>query len=62
MVSSAGGKKGFVYKDRQAAYRDLIEQGKSKSVAAAIANAGHTSAGRKAMARKAARTRKARGR
>lgn len=62
MVSSAGGKKGFVFKSRQAAYRDLREQGKSKRVAAAIANAGKTAAGRKAMARKAAKTRKARSR
>lgn len=58
MVSSAGGKKGFVYKDRQAAYRALRADGKSKEVAARIANAGHTKAGRQRMARKAARTRR----
>lgn len=61
MVSSAGGKKGFVYKNRQDVYRALRRQGKSKSLSAQIANEGHTSAGRKAMARKAARTRKAKG-
>lgn len=58
MVSSAGGKKGFVYRDRQKVYRALRADGKSKKVAAAIANAGHTKAGRQKMARKAARTRK----
>lgn len=61
MVSSRGGRFGFVYKSRQAAYRDLREKGKSKKVAAMIANAGRTRAGRSAMARKAARTRKRRG-
>lgn len=58
MVSSAGGKKGFVYANRQDVYRALRREGKSKSSAAAIANAGHGSAGRKKMARKAAMTRK----
>lgn len=58
MVSDAGGKKGFVYRNRQDVYRALIREGKPKSVAAAIANEGHTAAGRRAMAKKAARTRK----
>lgn len=62
MVSSAGGRKGFVYKSRQNVYRALRRQGKSKRVAAAIANAGRARAARSRMARKAARTRKARGR
>lgn len=58
MVSSAGGRKGFVYENRQDVYRALIREGKPKSVAAAIANAGHTKQGRKAMARKAVSTRR----
>lgn len=57
MVSDAGGRKGFVYKSRQDVYRALRRQGKSKSVAAAIANAGRSKAGRSRMARKAARRR-----
>ena len=39
-------------------YKALKRQGKSKRVAAKIANAGKTKAGRKAMARKAAATRR----
>lgn len=62
MVSSAGGKKGFVFRSRHAAYRAIRAKGESKQTAARIANAGRTSAGRKKMARKAARTRKRRGR
>jgi hypothetical protein len=62
MVSSRGGKFGFVYKSRQAVYRALRRQGKSKTNAAQIANAGRTHAARSFMARKAAKTRKARGR
>jgi hypothetical protein len=58
MVSDAGGKKGFVYRNRQDVYKALIREGKPKAVAAAIANGGHTAAGRKKMARKAAMTRK----
>jgi hypothetical protein len=58
MVSDAGGKKGFVYRNRQDVYKALIRRGKSKSVAAAIANAGHTKSGRKAIARKSAMTRR----
>lgn len=61
MVSARGGRWGFVYRSRQAAYRALRKQGKSKSVAARISNAGQTHAGRSAMARKGAQTRRARG-
>lgn len=61
MVSSRGGKYGFVYKTRHRAYRALRRQGASKSKAARIANAGVTRAGRSRMARKAARTRASRG-
>lgn len=62
MVSSKGGKAGFVYKDRQNVYRALRARGKTKTQAAEIANAGHTSLERHAMAKKAARTRKRKGR
>jgi hypothetical protein len=62
MVSSAGGKSGFVYRNRHNAYRGIRTSGKSKTVAARIANAGRTKAGRSRMARKAAATRKRRGR
>lgn len=62
MVSSRGGKYGFVYRNRHNAYRGLRRHGMSKTRAAMIANAGHTHAQRSAMARKAARTRKAKGR
>ncbi len=62
MVSDRGGKHGFVYKSRQDVYRKLRSKGKSKAVAAAIANAGRTHAARSRMAKKAARTRKSRGR
>jgi len=56
MVSDKGGKHGFVYKSRQKVYLKLVgKYGKEK--AARIANAGYSKAGRKAMARKAARTR-----
>jgi hypothetical protein len=61
MVSARGGKYGFVYRARQRVYRALRRQGKSKSVAAAIANGGRTHAARSAMARKAAHTRKRHG-
>lgn len=61
MVSSRGGHWGFVYRSRQAAYKALRRQGKSKSTAAQIANAGRTHAQRSVMARKAARTRQAKG-
>jgi uncharacterized protein (DUF302 family) len=58
MVSAAGGKKGYVAPGRQDVYKALRRQGKSKKLAAQIANAGRTAAGRKAMARKAASHRK----
>lgn len=60
MVSSAGGKKGFVYKNRQKAYRGIRRSGESKPHAARIANAGRTHEQRVRMAKKAARTRKRR--
>lgn len=59
MVSSRGGKYGFVYKSRQRVYKALRRQGKSKSVAARIANGGQTHAQRSRMSRKGARTRRA---
>jgi len=62
MVSSKGGRAGYVAKSRHSAYRKIRAGGNSKSASAAIANAGVTKAGRSAMARKAAKTRKARGR
>lgn len=61
MVSSRGGRHGFVYRSRHKAYRKLRKKGMPKSMAAAISNKGVTFAGRSAMARKAARTRKRRG-
>ncbi len=61
MVSARGGKDGYVFPERQNVYLALRRQGMSKSKAARIANGGHTHVQRVAMARKAARTRKARG-
>jgi len=61
MVSDKGGKFGFVYKNRQAVYLKLVSKGMSQEKAARIANKGHTRAGRKSMARKAARNRKIKG-
>jgi hypothetical protein len=61
MVSSRGGKYGFVYKSRQDVYRALRRHGKSKTAAAKIANAGRTHVARSSMAKKAARTRKRHG-
>lgn len=61
MVSARGGRWGFVYRSRQSAYRALRRQGMGKSKAARIANEGQTRAGRSLMARKAARTRQAKG-
>lgn len=58
MVSSAGGKKGYVAPGRHRAYKKLRGKGMSKSKAARISNAGRTAAGRSRMARKAARTRR----
>lgn len=60
MVSSRGGRFGFVFRNRHRAYRALRRQGYSKQTAAQIANAGHTHAQRVIMARKAAATRKTR--
>jgi len=62
MVSAAGGRKGFVYRSRHRAYRALRRKGLSKKVAAMISNAGRSMAARRRMARKAARTRRRRGR
>jgi hypothetical protein len=61
-VSSRGGRHGFVYRSRHRAYRGMAKTGLSKSARAAIGNAGRTAAGRRRMARKAAATRKRRGR
>jgi hypothetical protein len=58
MVSSRGGKWGYVVRSRQDVYRALRRKGKSKKVAAMIANAGKNRAGRVRMARKGARSRR----
>lgn len=58
MVSSAGGRKGYVARSRHRAYKALRRKGMSKSKAARIANAGVTHGQRSRMARKAARTRR----
>lgn len=60
MVSSAGGRKGYVARSRHRVYRALRRKGMSKTRAAQIANAGVTHVQRSRMARKAARTRRAR--
>lgn len=60
MVSSKGGRAGYVARSRHKAYRALRKQGMSKSKAARISNAGVTKAGRSAMARKATATRRRR--
>lgn len=57
MVSSRGGRHGFVTRTRHRAYRALRKRGFSKSAAAAISNAGRTFAGRSRMSRKGARRR-----
>ena len=62
MVSSRGGKYGFVYRSRHKVYRALRRKGLTKSMAAAISNAGRTHAQRSRMSKKAARTRRLRGR
>jgi hypothetical protein len=49
-----------ITKKRRPVYEALKKQGMSKGMAARIANAGKTRKGRQRMARKAARTRKAR--
>jgi hypothetical protein len=58
VVSSRGGKHGFVYKSRHNVYRALRRKGMSKSKAARISNAGRTHTQRSRMSRKAARTRR----
>lgn len=62
MVSSRGGKWGFVYHSRFKAYRALRRKGLTKQRAAEISNAGRSFPQRSLMARKAAKTRKVRGR
>jgi hypothetical protein len=62
MVSDKGGRAGFVYKSRQRVYKALRRKGKSKSEAARISNAGRFHPARSRMARKAAKTRRRRGR
>jgi len=62
MVSARGGRFGYVVRSRQDVYRALRRKGKSKKIAAMIANAGRTAAGRKVMARKGARNRRKRSR
>lgn len=61
MVSDRGGRFGFVYKSRQDTYRALRRKGIPKGIAAAIANGGRSHEARSRMAKKAARTRKAKG-
>lgn len=51
-------RKGYIAPGRRDVYEALRRQGKSKRLSAQIANAGRTAAGRKRMARKAARSRK----
>lgn len=57
-----GKRKGYIAPGRRHAYDSMRSKGASKRKAARIANAGNTFAKRSRMARKAARTRKARGR
>lgn len=57
MVSSRGGRYGYVVRSRHNVYRALRRKGASKTKAARIANAGRTFARRSLMARKAARRR-----
>jgi len=61
MVSSRGGKYGFVYQSRQKVYRALRRQGMTKQAAARIANGGRFHPQRSRMSKKAARTRRMRG-
>jgi hypothetical protein len=62
MVSDRGGRWGFVYRNRFKVYRALRRKGLTKQRAAEISNAGRSFPQRSLMARKAARTRKAKGR
>jgi hypothetical protein len=57
-----GGRHGNIPLSRSRVYEALRRKGMSKTRAAKIANAGVHKSGRKAMARKATRTRRARGR
>lgn len=54
-----GRKMGHIAQGRRDVYEALRRHGHTKKSAAKIANAGKTKAGRKSMANKAARTRKA---
>lgn len=62
MVSDRGGRWGYVEKSRQRVYKALRREGKTASVAAAIANAGRSAAARSGMSRKGAKTRRGKGR
>jgi len=62
VVSARGGKYGYVTTPRQDVYKALRRRGYSKKVSAMIANRGDTHGERSAMARKAAATRRRRGR
>jgi hypothetical protein len=53
-------RKGYIAPGRRRAYEKLKAKTGSKKIAAMIANRGRTFAGRSAMARKAARTRRRR--
>lgn len=59
--SDKGGKFGYVPRSRFKAYEALRKKGMTKRQAAMISNAGATKAGRKAMGRKGAKSRKRRG-
>lgn len=58
MVSARGGRHGYVTRSRHAAYRALRRKGKSKKVAAMIANRGDSFGERSSMAKKGWRGRK----
>jgi hypothetical protein len=58
MVSSKGGKHGFVYASRHPVYRALRKKGFSKKKAARIANAGKSHGQRVRMAKKAGKRRR----
>lgn len=58
MVSSLGGKHGYVHKSRHRVYKALRRKGMSKSKAAAVSNAGVSHVQRSRMSRKAARARR----
>lgn len=55
MVSSRGGRFGYVVRSRHSAYRALRRKGMTKTKAARIANAGRFRSGRSRMARKGRR-------